>query len=228
MSNRAPKGQAEFPGVPEELVYAAAVLILSEDLYPRKLEVIREYIQNASDALDDYRLTADAVEDRWEPVIKISIQGSVLIFDTGTGMDTEEMAKLKRIAYSEKKQGEEAGYKGIGRLAGIAVADKLKVTSTSYGDPRLHHFEFRAGDMREDVSRKKKSGVQEPASVVINRHTTLWTTDANDPESHYTMVELRDVRENCLDILDVDDLKEYVADIAPVDFAPVPSSGMAR
>ncbi len=132
MTDRAPKVRAQ---VPEELVYAAAVLILSEDLYPRKLEVIREYIQNASDALDDYRLIADAVEDRWEPVIKISIQGrSLLVFDTGTGMDTEEMAKLKRIAYSEKKQGEEAGYKGIGRLAGIAVADKLKVTSTSAAD----------------------------------------------------------------------------------------------
>lgn len=92
MTKVATKTQTE---IPEELVYAAAVLILSEDLYPRKLEIIREYIQNASDALDDYRLVADAVEDRWEPVIKVSIQGrSLLIFDTGTGMDAEEMAKL--------------------------------------------------------------------------------------------------------------------------------------
>jgi hypothetical protein len=204
----------------EELVYAAAVLILSEDLYPRKLEVIREYIQNASDALDDFRLVSDVVEDRWEPVIKVSIQGqSLLIFDTGTGMDSEEMVKLKRIAYSEKKVGEEAGYKGIGRLAGIAVANKLKVSSTSYGDSKLHHFEFRAGDMREDVSKNKKIGVQEPASAVISRHTSMSTTDV-DPESHYTMVELRDVRDSCLDILEVDALKEYIADIAPVDFAP--------
>jgi HSP90 family molecular chaperone len=35
----------------EDLVYAPAILILSHDLYPRKLEVIREYIQNSSDAL---------------------------------------------------------------------------------------------------------------------------------------------------------------------------------
>ena len=98
----------------------------------------------------EFRLISEVVEDRWEPVIKVSIQGrSLLIFDTGTGMDGEEMAKLKRIAYSEKRVGEEAGYKGIGRLAGIAVANKLKVSSTSYGDPKLHHFEFRAGDMRE-------------------------------------------------------------------------------
>lgn len=217
MTNGTQKAQAEQS---EELVYAAAVLILSEDLYPRKLEIIREYIQNASDALDDYRVIAEVIEDRWEPVIKISIQGrSLLIFDTGTGMDAEDIAKLKRIAYSEKKQGEEAGYKGIGRLAGIAVADKLKISSTSYGDPRLHHFEFRAGDMREDVSKKKKAGVQEPASVVINRHTSISTTDV-DSESHYTLVELRDVRSSCLDILEVEPLKEYIADIAPVEFAP--------
>lgn len=217
MTNIAARTQTEAP---EELVYAAAVLILSEDLYPRKLEIIREYIQNASDALDDYRLIAEVVEDRWEPVIKISIQGrSLLIFDTGTGMDAEEMAKLKRIAYSEKKQGEEAGYKGIGRLAGIAVADKLKISSTSYGDPNLHHFEFRAGDMREDVSKKKKAGTQEPASMVINRHTSMTMTEV-DRESHYTLVELRDVRTTCMDVLEVEALKEYIADIAPVDFPP--------
>lgn len=216
MSDVTRKGRSET----EELVYAAAVLILSEDLYPRKLEIIREYIQNASDALDDYSKIADFVEERWEPVIKVSIQGrSLLIFDTGTGMDDEEMAKLKRIAYSEKKQGEEAGYKGIGRLAGIAVANKLKISSTSYGDPNLHTFEFRAGEMREDVSRKKKAGEQEPASLVINRHTSMSKTEV-DAESHYTLVELRDIRDSCLDILEVDPLREYVADIAPVEYAP--------
>ncbi len=218
MANVVMKPQAE--PTTEELVYAAAVLILSEDLYPRKLEIVREYIQNASDALDEYRSIAELLDDRSEPQIKISIQGrSLLIFDTGTGMDAEEMLKLKRIAYSEKRLGEEAGYKGIGRLAGIAVADKLKISSTSYGDTKLHHFEFRAGEMRQDVSSKKRVGEQEPASQVINRHTKIWTTEI-DAESHYTMVELRDIRDSCLDILEVDKLKEYIADIAPVEFAP--------
>jgi Histidine kinase-, DNA gyrase B-, and HSP90-like ATPase len=204
----------------EELVYAAAVLILSEDLYPRKLEIIREYIQNASDALDEYRSVAEYIQDRSEPLIKISIQGrSLLIFDNGIGMDEEEIDKLKRIAYSEKKTGEEAGYKGIGRLAGIAVADKLKISSTSYGSDRLFCFEFRAKDMRNDISSKKKAGVQEPASQVINRHTETWCTEI-DPESHYTLVEIRDVNESCAALLDPETLTEYIGDIAPVDFAP--------
>jgi molecular chaperone HtpG len=142
-----------------EHVYAPALRILSEDLYPRKLEVIREYIQNASDAIDDWRKIAEVVEDRSEAQIKISIQGRSLgIFDNGIGMGQEEIAKLNRIAYSEKKAGEGAGYKGIGRLAGIAVAEKLKVSSTCYGEPTLYNFEFRAGDMRRDISEKKGRG----------------------------------------------------------------------
>jgi HSP90 family molecular chaperone len=107
----------------EELVYSPAVLILSQDLYPRKLEVVREYIQNASDAIDSFNAMAHLIDDSSEPVIKVSIQGrSLLIFDNGIGMGGDDVAKLRYIAYSEKKTGEEAGYKGIGRLAGFAVA----------------------------------------------------------------------------------------------------------
>src|SRR5207302_8809691 len=83
----------------EELLYAAVVQILSEDLYPRKLEIIREYIQNASDALDDWLRVSDLVpDDRSEPQIKLSIQSrSLLIFDNGIGMTEEDIPKLKRI-----------------------------------------------------------------------------------------------------------------------------------
>lgn len=220
MELRTVSADEPLEGDSEELVYAAAVLILSEDLYPRKLEIIREYIQNASDALDDFIKVAEYLQDRSEPQIKISIQGrSLLIFDNGIGMDEEEIAKLKRIAYSEKRMGEEAGYKGIGRLAGIAVANKLKISSTSYGDPKLYHFEFRARDMRQDISESKKRGVQESATKVINRHTEMWFTDI-DPDEHYTLVELRDIHESHDELLEPEQLMEYIGDIAPVDFPP--------
>src|SRR5688500_9932563 len=109
-----------------ELVYAPAIHILAGDLYPRKLEIVREYIQNASDAIDMFRRIAELLGDHSAPVIKISIQGkSLLIYDNGIGMDGEEIQKLRRIAYTEKKEDERAGHKGIGRLAGIGVAKKL-------------------------------------------------------------------------------------------------------
>ena len=205
----------------EELVYAPAVLILSQDLYPRKLEVVREYIQNASDAIDAFSAIAHLINDTSEPMIKVSIQGrSLLIFDNGIGMDGDDVAKLRYIAYSEKKTGEEAGYKGIGRLAGFGVAEKLKISSTSYGDPQLHHFEIRAKEMRDEISENKKRGKIEPASDVISRHTDIWSTPIDDPKDHYTIVEIRGLHESCSELLDGTRLKEYIGDIAPVDFSP--------
>jgi hypothetical protein len=205
----------------EELVYAPAVLILSQDLYPRKLEVVREYIQNASDAIDAFGSIAHLIDDTSEPVIKVSIQGrSLLIFDNGIGMGGDDVAKLRYIAYSEKKTGEEAGYKGIGRLAGFAVAEKLKISSTCYGDPQLHHFEIRAKDMRDEISQNKKRGVVETASDAINRHSNIWSTPADDPKDHYTIVEIRGIYESSSELLDGTRLKDYIGDIAPVDFSP--------
>ena len=134
-------------------------------------------------------------------------------------MNAEDVSKLRRIAYSEKKVGEEAGYKGIGRLAGIAVADKLKISSTSYGEGDLHHFEFRAREMREEVSENKRRGIIQPATEVINRHTSLWSTPI-DPSDHYTIVEIRGISESWPELLNAETLKEYIGDIAPVDFSP--------
>lgn len=211
---------------PEELVYAAAIVILSNELYPRKLEIVREYIQNASDALDSFARVAQQLDDLADLQIKVSIQGkSLLIWDNGIGMDAEEIGKLKRIAYSEKREGEEAGYKGIGRLAGIAVARKLIISSTSYGDTTLHKFEFRARDFQDDIARKKREGVQEPASTVINRHTTISQFDV-DAAEHYTMVELREIDDAYHpELLDSDRLREFIGEIGPVGFAPTFSYG---
>lgn len=204
----------------EELVYAPAIIILANDLYPKKLEIVREYVQNASDAIDMFRPLADFVEDDSAPVIKISIHGrSLIIWDNGIGMDSVEIQKLKRVAYSEKKESEHAGYKGIGRLAGTAVAEKLIISSTSYGDPLLHKFEFNSKALIDDIQSKKKLGIVDPASEVINKHTQISTIDVA-PEDHYTMVELHNIDPRHEDLLNTEVLREYIGEMAPVGFAP--------
>ena len=204
-----------------ELVYAPAVHILAGDLYPRKLEIVREYIQNASDAIDMFQRIAEHVGDESAPVVKISIQGkSLLIYDNGIGMDAEEIQKLRRIAYTEKKEEERAGHKGIGRLAGIGVARKLVISSTCVGDPNCYRFEFRAKDYDDELFDNKKRGITELASDAINRHTSISSVPI-DVNEHYTMVELRDIDdERYPELLDPTRLREYIADMGPVGFAP--------
>jgi hypothetical protein len=73
--------------------------------------------------------------------------------------------------------------------------------------------------MREEVDNNKRKGIVERATEVIKRHTTLWS-DEIDPKDHYTIVEIRDIAESCSDLLDPNVLREYIGDIAPVDFSP--------
>src|SRR5258708_14036394 len=98
-------------------------------------------------------------------------------------MDGEEVQKLKRIAYSEKKEGEQAGHKGIGRLAGIAVAKKLLISSPSYGDPYLHKFEFRAKVLLDELQHNKSQRKTAPASLPIERHTASTIYDGYPPHT---------------------------------------------
>lgn len=139
------------------------------------------------DAIDMFQRVAARLGDESALEIRLSIQGkSHTIFDNGIGMDGEEMQKLKRIAYSAKRDDAFAGHKGIGRLAGIAVAKKLIISSTTFGDDNLYKFEFRAQELKDDVIAKRKIGVTDPASTVINRHTTI-TSLPVDREHHYTL-----------------------------------------
>lgn len=215
------KTEAASSGQHEELVYAQAIPLLASGLYPRKLMIVREYIQNACDAIDMYAGVAEHLSyDTSDPLIKVSVQArSLLIWDNGIGMDLEEIEKLKRIAYSEKQEGREVGFKGIGRLAGLDVAEKLLVTSTTYGNPKAFKFEFRAGDYIRDVTEKRKKRISEPASVVINRHTDITSFDV-DPGDHYTLVELRDIDPKHSELLNPTQLREFIGDLAPVGFAP--------
>lgn len=208
------------PAQYEEHVFAPALVILADDLYPRKLEIIREYIQNASDAIDDFRAIAERLGDDSTPQIRVSIQGrSLLIYDNGIGMDLQEVHKLKRIAYSEKREGEHAGYKGIGRLAGFAVSSKLIISSTSFGDPQVHKFEFRVKEFRDELDANKRRGINESATPVINRHTTISSSEI-DPTEHFTLVELHEIDERYPGILNPAELREFIGEMAPVGFGP--------
>ncbi|MDP9201613.1 MAG: ATP-binding protein [Gemmatimonadota bacterium] len=162
---------------------------------------------------------AQYIEDDSAPQIKISVHGrSLLIYDNGIGMDGDEVSKLRRIAYSEKKESVDAGHKGIGRLAGIAVAKKLLISTTSYGDSKLHKFEFRAQDLRDELAANKRKGITEPATLVINRHSSVETFDV-DPREHYTMVELHELDKKCPELLDPNQLRQFIAEMAPVGFS---------
>ena len=59
----------------------------------------------------------------------------IVIKDNATGVKVDKIrSTLADIADSDKQRGESAGFRGIGRLGGLAYCDKLKFITTAKGE----------------------------------------------------------------------------------------------
>lgn len=130
--------ETTVPAIPpqrEELAFSYILEVLTQGLYPNVFDVLREYVQNAYDAVDKHR---KAYRKR-NYKIKIDItDNSVFVFDNGIGMDGAKIKKYRYVGYSEKKANENAGFRGIGKLSGISVAEHLIVTYDTRVRNRSH------------------------------------------------------------------------------------------
>ncbi|MHC1591424.1 MAG: ATP-binding protein, partial [Candidatus Helarchaeales archaeon] len=88
---------------------------------------LREYIQNAADAID--AAVRDKIIASDEGRIEIHVDGgsrTLTILDNGSGVVLKDIVDtLCSIGCSEKTRFQERGFRGIGRLGGIGYCDRL-------------------------------------------------------------------------------------------------------
>src|SRR5262249_34697316 len=103
--------------------------ILTTGMYVSPLSVYREYVQNSADAIDDARGQGliDA-EERGQVLIDIDHQSrSVTIIDNGAGLPSQHaMNTLLAIGGSAKRGTTARGFRGVGRLCGLAYCRELE------------------------------------------------------------------------------------------------------
>src|SRR3546814_15138068 len=89
-------------------------------MYTDPLTIYREYVQNSADAIEARRL--DGPRGRGRVDIRIDHDArSVRITDDGTGIPVSEAPRrLLAIGGSRKRGTDARGFRGIGRLAGLA------------------------------------------------------------------------------------------------------------
>ena len=98
---------------------------LTTGMYDSPKDIYREYIQNAVDSIDNaiklgvLKINKDLIE------IKIDkSSSSICITDNGTGISVENAKKyLLNVGDSVKFNSDNRGFRGIGRLAGLAYCD---------------------------------------------------------------------------------------------------------
>ncbi len=188
---------------------------LTLGMYEDSRFIFREYIQNSADQIDK------AVEDGIFPtlrdgVIEIQINPtakSISIFDNATGIETDKVQPiLKNIALSTKDRTKNKGFRGIGRLGGLAYCDKLIFETSFKGEEIKSLLVWDSQKLKSIINNR---ATKEEATSVID-DITEFTTENEKEESHYFKVTLKGVSNNTL--LDKDDVYQYLTMVAPVSY----------
>lgn len=113
--------------------------LLSSGMYTDPLTIYREYIQNAADSIDRARAAGLLRPDEGD--ISLSIDQTtrtVTITDNGAGIAKADFVRrLASLGASAKRGLGERGFRGVGRLSGLAYAQELVFRSRAGAGPVL-------------------------------------------------------------------------------------------
>lgn len=195
---------------------------ITKGLYADPLHCIREYVQNSFDSIRDARRQGILSEDEGE--IQITLfedEGTITVRDNGTGLSPAEAEEkllslgMSRKAVESDGKGEFAGFRGIGRVAGITHCKRLRFT-TSTGDGTLFRVEYNA----EKINKMTTKGV-EPTTIANAMQANCVVATESIAENvrffEVSMIEIDETGKECLDAMK---LRDYLSQVAPVAYAP--------
>lgn len=192
-----------------------AIETLTLSMYDDHKTIYREYIQNSADAIDS-AVKLELLESQKNGYIEIEIDSDeqkIVIEDNGTGVPMAEAERiLKDVAASDKNRSKDKGFRGIGRLAGLAYCKQL-IFETSYAGE-----EYKTTIYWDAVLLQKilyDSSRKEEATAVIELITTVETTP-EEKDRHYFKVILCDVNND--ELLDRQAVRDYLKMVAPVPY----------
>ena len=190
---------------------------LTTGMYDTPKDIYREYIQNAVDSIDN--AIAEGILKPGKDCIEIKIDHfneCITIIDNGTGVSSEKAKEyLLNIGDSVKFNTSSRGFRGIGRLAGLAYCDELVFSTSYYGEETKTIITFNANELRKSLYAIEDNGSLEE---VFARVVTISREDETKGK-HYFCVTLRRVS-NADEILNHEEIYQYLSQVAPAPFLP--------
>lgn len=189
---------------------------LTTGMYSDPKIVYREYIQNSVDSLEN-AVSVGLIEPQSMriDIIVNAEESYISIKDNGTGISAADAAKtLMDVGSSKKRNSNNRGFRGIGRLGGMSYCDTLTFTTSAESEKVKTVVTFDCKKLRyllvpgefEDMS----------LSAVLEEITTIDTLPEKE-EKHYLCVEMKNVN-GFSDLLDIDAAKSYISQVAPLPY----------
>lgn len=214
--------EAPWTAVSDGIVIGKDILeLLSSSMYVDPMSIYREYIQNAADSIDEAR-GIGALGERAAGRVEIEIdlsKRSIRIHDNGTGIPKAEFVRRLVAFGASTKRGRNArGFRGVGRLAGLGYCQELLFRSRAQGEAVASELLWDCRKLRgllraADSNHHLRDVVMETVSTRVQ--------EAGKASGHFFEVEMRGIIRHRNDqLLDPDAVASYLAQVAPVPFAP--------
>lgn len=188
---------------------------LTIGMYEDSRFIFREYIQNAADQID--KAIREGLINRDQGEIHITINPDkklIEIEDNATGIAQNNVLPiLQNIAQSTKEKGVDKGFRGIGRLGGLAYCDKLIFETSFKGETTKSVLTWDASLLKKIINNRKS---KEEAVFVIQEVTNFQSL-SEDSDKHYFKVTLVNVMND--ELLNKKEIEEYLSMVAPLPFA---------
>lgn len=188
---------------------------LTTGMYSDSKVIYREYIQNACDQIDLAIKEGIISSNEGEVNIYIDVaKRYISIKDNATGAKSSVFVEdLGDIANSNKQIGENKGFRGIGRLCGLAYCKTLKFTTSYLGEDVASVMICDAQKMRAMLIETKKYTLDEIWSAIVK-----FETHPIGKNEHFFEVEMIDINKENTDLLDDTKVREYLSFVAPVEY----------
>ncbi len=188
---------------------------LTTGMYSDSKVIFREYIQNACDQID--LATSIELLGKNEGCIDIFLDPAkryISIRDNATGVKSSVFIEdVGDIANSNKRIGENKGFRGIGRLCGLAYCKVLTFTTSYKGEPIKSIMTCDAQKMRAMLAENKKYTLDEIWDAIVS-----YSTEKEAADKHYFEVEMFEINRENTDLLDDAKVREYLSFVAPVPY----------
>ena len=206
----------------DEYIFGANILEnLTTGMYQDSKVSYREYIQNACDQIDK-AVEMGILKSREDGQIEIWLSNDercISIEDNATGIPQADFeSTLANIADSNKRIGEDKGFRGIGRLCGLAYCRELVFSATAKGEDTISIMRCDAQKMRDYLARSVAGEKYTAGEVLKEIYQFEYKKKKSVRSEHWFKVELIDINDENTDLLDFDEVKEYLSFAAPVSY----------
>ena len=180
-------------------------------MYNTPLAVYREYIQNATDSILASPNPANGrIDIQIDP-----LQRRVNIIDNGPGLSPSAARReLVAVAQSRKQRGTDRGFRGIGRLSGLAFAEQVIFRTRCAANSPVTQITWSGRLLRQ-----KASG-QVGVDQILEGCVAVSELEGMDWPDQFFEVEICGVARHAAgSILNSDAVRNYIAEVCPVPYS---------